>query len=229
MRKTLLVLLTAGIVGLTACAPVAHAQEDENDLSWWALSGATPHPVKDETRSRHWWWPKEAVSNEDDEELWGNRGIIYSEYTPVFAEIPPAPEMPLTSRSDAEPEPIAPEPTRSTPIFTNVLFEFDKSLLSAAGKSEIDKVIANLNESTGDILTIEGHTDDINRSGDPEYNEKLGQRRADAARAYIISQGIAESRVTVVSKGDSDPAVANASDESRGMNRRAVFVYTIND
>lgn len=277
MRKLLLGLAAAGLVGLAlaATSSIAYAQEEEDDLSWWGRSGAKAHPVKDASRSRHWWWPKEPVSNIDDKELWGNRGIVYSQYKPVFTEIPPAPERPLSQRSDAppetsqlafvepepepapepdpepapepvvapepdpepavepepaeEPEPVAPEPTRSTPIFTNVLFEFDKSALIDSGKSELDKVIANLKEHEQDMLIIQGHTDDINNSGDPEYNQKLGQRRADAAMAYMIAEGIAEGRVTAVSKGDSVPAVPNTSEEDRGMNRRAVFVYAIND
>jgi len=241
MKRLFLGLLAGGLVGLAlmAASPIAYAQDEEDDRSWWGRSGAKAYPVQDSTRSRHWWWPKEPASNEDDQELWGNRGIIYSLYTPEFPSIPPAPEEPVNKRSDSpesqvasvevEPEPVAPEPTRSTPIFTNVLFDFDKSVLRASGKSEIDKVIANLNENTGDTLTIEGHTDDINRSGDPEYNQKLGQRRADAARAYIVGEGIDEGRVTAVSEGDREPALSNTSDESRGMNRRAVFVYAIRD
>ena len=54
----------------------------------WGHSGATPAPVKDDTRSGYWWWPTENQAGASDDELWGNRGQIYGQYQ---ESAPPAP------------------------------------------------------------------------------------------------------------------------------------------
>jgi outer membrane protein OmpA-like peptidoglycan-associated protein len=110
-----------------------------------------------------------------------------------------------------------------------VLFDFDKYDVKDTGQAEIAKVAGILKDNPGDTVTIEGHTCDINRSGDPDYNTKLGQRRADAVQAVLIENGIDADRVNAASFGESRPAVPNTSDENRQLNRRVVFVYSISD
>jgi len=58
-------------------------------------------------------------------------------------------------------------------------------------------------------VVIEGHTDNVNRSGNPEYNTILGQRRADSVRDVILDMGVAARRVKEESHGKDDPAVPN--------------------
>lgn len=115
------------------------------------------------------------------------------------------------------------------PVLNNVLFDFDKSKVKDSGRVEIAKVAAILKDNPGDTLTIEGHTCDINRSGDPDYNVKLGQRRADSVMGVLLENDISEGRVSTASFGESRPAVPNTSDENRQLNRRVVFVYSISD
>lgn len=189
-----------------------------DDLSWWGNSGATPDPVKDSTRSGYWWWPTEPASNANDEELWGNRGVVYSMWEPPA---PPAPD-PAPAPPTAPPA----KPTRSIPVLNNVLFDFDKSVLKAEGKMEVDKVVAMLKEYPGDTVVIEGHTCNV---GAEDYNMGLGQRRADAVAKYIADSGVAANRVSTVSYGETQPAVSNDTPASRKLNRRAVFKYSIND
>ena len=121
----------------------------------------------------------------------------------------------------------APAPVRSTPIFNNVLFDFDKSVVKAEGRVEIGRIADELKANPEDTITVEGHTDNVNRSGDPDYNVKLGQRRADAVKDVLLDNGIAASRISTTSKGDSEPAVANDTAENRSLNRRVVFKYSI--
>ena len=75
---------------------------------------------------------------------------------------------------------------------------------------------------------MEGHTDNVNRSGDKAYNQKLGQRRADAVAKVLTDGGTDKGRVTAASFGDTRPAVANDTDANRSLNRRVVFVYKVN-
>ena len=124
--------------------------------------------------------------------------------------------------------PAAPRVTRQVPVFNHVLFDFDKSNVKPEGRTEIGKVIALLKQYPKDTVTVEGHTDNVNRSGDPNYNQKLGQRRADAVAKVITDGGIEKSRVSTASFGDTRPAKPNDTDENRAQNRRVVFVYKVN-
>ena len=66
-------------------------------------------------------------------------------------------------------------------------------------------------------LLIEGNTDSI---GAEKYNEKLGEKRAMAAKQYLVDQGIAEDRISTVSLGYSMPADTNDTEGGRAKNRR---------
>jgi outer membrane protein OmpA-like peptidoglycan-associated protein len=179
----------------------------------WGNSGATGMPVEDSDGSGYWWWPDTPGSNDDDSEVWGNAGTIYSEY------VAPTP---------AKPAPVAaPKVERQVPVLSSILFGFDDSTLSAAGESAVRDVASELKKNRGDTLVIEGHTCDVNNSGDSDYNVKLGQRRADAVRAVLVKNGISGSRLSAKSLGERKPAVANTSSANRAKNRRVVFVYSI--
>jgi len=217
MRKLLVLTLAVALVTLGGSAFAQGKVWD--DLSWWGQSGATPAPVKDCTRSGYWWWPIEPKSNADDTELWGNRGVVYAQYTEKV-EPAPAPAPP--------PPPPAPpaKVTRQKPVFNHVLFDFDKSVLKPEGKAATDEVVKSMKEHAGDTVVVEGHTCNI---GAADYNMGLGQRRADSVKKYMVEQGIAEARITTKSLGLTQPAVPNDSPEHRKLNRRAVFDITVVD
>jgi outer membrane protein OmpA-like peptidoglycan-associated protein len=195
-----------------------------DNLDWWAQSGAKADPVKDSTRDGYWWWPTDPVSNADDGELWGNRGVVYSNFTPKAPE-PPAPPVAAPPPPPAAP----PAVSRQVPVFNHVLFDFDKSVVKPEGVTEVGKVVALLKQYPKDTVTVEGHTDNVNRSGDPQYNQKLGQRRADAVAKVLTDGGVDKGRVSTQSFGDTKPAVPNSSDANRALNRRVIFVYKVND
>lgn len=212
--RTLLasVLAIALLAGGAAYANYGSCGGD--DMSWWGNTGATPEPYKDAVRSGYWWWPTEPKSNANDSELWGNRGIVYGMW------VKPEPKKEVKTPTTTPPPP----PVRVTPVLNNVLFDFDKSVLKAEGKAATDKVVAEMKKYSKDTLVIEGHTCNI---GEEAYNMGLGQRRADAVQKYMVEQGIAASRITVKSYGESQPAVANDSPANRKLNRRAVFKLTM--
>lgn len=70
-------------------------------------------------------------------------------------------------------------------------------------------------------VIVEGHTCDI---GTHEANIKVGQRRANAVEAYIVSQGIEAKRIKTVSKAETEPRVPNTSEENRKKNRRVIVM-----
>ena len=73
------------------------------------------------------------------------------------------------------------------------------------------------------VVTVEGHCDE---RGTAEYNLALGERRAQAARAYLISLGIPAERLKIVSYGKEFPFDPGATEEAWAKNRRAHFVVT---
>ncbi len=108
------------------------------------------------------------------------------------------------------------------PLPPSVLFENNKAALLPEAKAELDKICADLKKYEKDRITIIGHTSD---SGIHEYNEALGLRRAEAAKAYMIEQGIAAERIQVKSMADEKPAVPNDSPANMKLNRRVTFEY----
>lgn len=84
------------------------------------------------------------------------------------------------------------------------LFDFDKAVVRAEGKKELDdKVVATMKAHPEvELLLVTGHAD---RIGTEKYNQKLSERRAAAVKDYLASQGVAADRVKTVGKGESTP------------------------
>ena len=103
-----------------------------------------------------------------------------------------------------------------------VRFPFNKAEISDEARAIIDQTVAPLVQANkGVYLEIEGHTDNV---GDAAYNVKLGEERALAVRDYIAKKdGIALSRLSVISYGEEKPAVDNKTREDRAQNRRVVI------
>jgi len=80
----------------------------------------------------------------------------------------------------------------------------------------LDEMVTTLSNNQQHVEII-GHTDDKGSAG---YNLKLGQERADAIKAILVSKGIDVSRVSARSKGESDPMVPNTTEENKAKNRR---------
>lgn len=205
------------IAAIITLSPFASASAMD-DLSWFGHTGATSDPVKDDNNSGYWWWPTTPGSNTDDQEIWGNRGVVYNMFviTP-----PPPPVVPPTPPPVTPPAPVA---VRSVPVANAILFDFDSSTLKPEGVKEVNRVADVMKKNAGDTVTVEGHTCDL---GSDEYNQALGQRRADSVVSSLTGSGVAAGRVASVSKGESAPAVANDSDDNRSKNRRVVFLFKI--
>jgi len=105
--------------------------------------------------------------------------------------------------------------------FEPVYFSYDSSQISPAERFKLETVSDYLNQN-GDIgIIIEGHCDE---RGSREYNLALGERRALAARAYLIGLGVDGSRVQTKSYGEENPAAFGHDEESWRSNRRGDFI-----
>jgi len=145
---------------------------------------------------------------------------------------PPAP-APLTV---TEP-PVAPPPrviddplasrniddlNKETPL-QPVFYDYDRAELTQAARTALDTNAGILRKYPTWVITVEGHCDE---RGTAEYNSALGERRAAAARAYLVSLGIAADRLHIVSYGKEFPFDPAHNEAAWARNRRAHFVIT---
>ncbi|MEX0350443.1 MAG: peptidoglycan-associated lipoprotein Pal [Paracoccaceae bacterium] len=106
-----------------------------------------------------------------------------------------------------------------------VLFQVDQSTLTDAAKATLQGQADWLMQNPDYNARIEGHADE---QGTREYNLALGARRANAAREYLISRGVAGSRITTVSYGKERPIEICSQEACYAKNRRAVTVLVAN-
>ena len=102
-----------------------------------------------------------------------------------------------------------------------VLFLVDQSPLTDVGRATLDGQVAWLQTNSDYQAVIEGHADE---QGTREYNIALGGRRANAVREYMISRGIAASRLKTISYGKERPIEICSDEACYAKNRRAVTV-----
>jgi len=140
----------------------------------------------------------------------------------------PAPQAP---RQEA-PKPQVQQPVRkvedkaTVPAdlkFATIYFDFDKSDIRSDQRSTINRNAELLKQYPSVSVRIEGHCDE---RGSDEYNIALGNRRADAARRYLVEYGIAGNRIQTISYGESRPVDPGHSEAAWAKNRRTEFVIT---
>ena len=102
-----------------------------------------------------------------------------------------------------------------------VFFATNESLLTTKSRDTLRKQAAWLRENTNVNVVIEGHADE---RGTREYNLALGERRANAAKDYLMTYGISADRITVISYGKERPVDPGSNPLSWSKNRRSVTV-----
>ena len=131
-----------------------------------------------------------------------------------------------TSSRDFNEGHTAPEtlgPQRS-PDLNTVYFDFDRSDIRPDQQSTLKGNAAAIQKHTDwKLITIEGNCDE---RGTEEYNLALGDRRATSAKSYLENLGISATKLTTVSLGASQPAVAGHDEAAWAKNRRAEFLYS---
>jgi peptidoglycan-associated lipoprotein len=152
---------------------------------------------------------------------------------PAPAPPPPPPAAPAASRP-------APPPANNTAadaarareaelarmratMAERVYFDYDRSEIRADSRATLDRKTRIMRDEPTVRVRIEGHADE---RGSTEYNLALGNRRAEAVRAYITAAGIQASRIEIVSFGEERPVMRGSSESAWSQNRRAEFVVT---
>lgn len=102
-----------------------------------------------------------------------------------------------------------------------VRFNFDSAELTEAYKQELNELTPMLRDANASI-SVTGYTDSI---GAEAYNLDLSERRAGSVHDYLVSQGVADEKITPMGKGESNPVADNSTEDGRSQNRRVeVFV-----
>ena len=102
-----------------------------------------------------------------------------------------------------------------------VFFQTDSSSIQGLSAQTLQRQAAWLAQNPGVTVVIEGHADE---RGTREYNLALGARRAEAARSYLVSQGIAAGRLSTISFGKERPEAPCSAETCWSQNRRAVSI-----
>ena len=137
----------------------------------------------------------------------------------------PEPPPPTSMESEAPPPPPPPsESSHQSEVQTSLadaFFDFDDAGLRNDAKTSLENNARFLEQNSGAAVVIEGHCDE---RGSVEYNLALGERRAKAAREYLVAYGIQASRLTTISYGKERPFDSGHDEDSWAKNRRAHFV-----
>jgi outer membrane protein OmpA-like peptidoglycan-associated protein len=206
------------LVGVLSCAGVARAffdkpiklmdkqtreenrKEEMNEMqkrfTWWPTD-AKPAPVKDEAQGGYWWWP----NTPGEKRPWGNRGFVYV-YKIIFdykeEDLPPPKEK------EMRPSLLIKKIIKNVKVY----FDFDKSDLRPDAVAILKNAVETLKRNPETNILITGNCD---VRGSEAYNEKLGKRRGEAVKQFMLENGIPEDRIKIVSRGKLD-AIAPVTD-----------------
>lgn len=136
---------------------------------------------------------------------------------PAPAPVAPAPAPAPTPVQTARPAPAEFKPADLKAIH----FDFDKSDIRPEDAKILEGHAVWLRDNAKSRVLIEGHCDE---RGTSEYNFALGERRARSAMNFLVAQGIAASRITVISYGEERPLCTEKTEACWAQNRRDMFL-----
>ena len=129
-----------------------------------------------------------------------------------------------TAKVDARLQPIDVVITETEVILNPIFFEYNKSNITQEGAFELDKLVQVMKNNDKMVVLAKSHTDS---RGADSYNLTLSDKRAKSTVQYIISKGIAASRISGVGKGELEPKVdcgETCTEEQFAQNRRSEFL-----
>jgi len=139
---------------------------------------------------------------------------------------PPVPTQPAPiTTPPPPPPPPAPAPNRDEGAkdLGDVFFDYDSVDLRGDARTTLDGNGGILMQNTGMRVTIEGHCDE---RGTVDYNLALGERRAQAAKDFLVSFGVAGDRMQTISYGENRPFATGNDEAAFSQNRRAHFAVS---
>lgn len=185
-------------------------EEHQRRFEWWPTD-ATPGPVKDEKRGGYWWWPTRPGKIGP---LWGNRGYVY-----VFKIIfdYKEEELPPPKPQELRPSLLIKKIIRNVKIY----FDYDKADLRDDALVVLESAVSAMKRYPEASILITGNCD---MRGSEQYNVKLGRRRAEVVKDFMLEKGSAEERIRIVSRGKLDAIAPIADLVGMQKDRNAQFM-----
>jgi OOP family OmpA-OmpF porin len=124
---------------------------------------------------------------------------------PVVAAVapPPPPEAPVEKAPPPHPPIITPIIVKKVTLSADSVFDFDSANVKAEGKTALDQLSRDLQNTDYDVIAVTGHTD---RIGSHQYNQALSERRAAAVKSYLVeTAGIRADKITATGTDGSNP------------------------
>jgi outer membrane protein OmpA-like peptidoglycan-associated protein len=171
-------------------------EELQKRFKWWPTD-AQPGPVRDPERGGYWWWPTQP----GEIRPWGNRGYVYV-YKIIFDYMEE--ELPPPKPQELRPSLLIKKIIKNVKIY----FDYDKANLRDDAIKILKSAVETLKRNPEASILVTGNCD---RRGSEAYNEKLGRRRGEAVKKFMLDNGIAEERIKIISRGKLD-AVAPITD-----------------
>ncbi|MGB3738426.1 MAG: OmpA family protein [Pontixanthobacter sp.] len=144
------------------------------------------------------------------------------------AELPQPGDEPVSIlRPEAE---VEPDPILLEPLTRRISFDDGERQLSTAALAELDEVLQSEQMKAGGPIILRGHTD---AGGSDDVNLRASERRAQRVADWLIENGVAENRITVIAMGEQNPARPNArpdgspNEANRAYNRRVDLTIAI--
>jgi len=131
--------------------------------------------------------------------LWDREAVVAQAAPPPPPAPPPAP------------------PVQKKIVLRGVNFDFNKANIRPDAAGILKEAATILKDNATLNVSVEGHTDSV---GSDQYNLKLSLRRAAAVKAFLVKEGIPESRLSTRGLGESQPVASNDTDDGRAQNRR---------
>ncbi len=161
-------------------------------------------------------WTPELANAECDPDL-VPRQVSTAPPAEVSDSQPASAEPAAPAESVAAALPAAAAPVEKTIVTAETLFDTDRSDIKPSGKATLDELIAQLHDSDSVIIPVVGYA---SSTGTEEHNLQLSERRAQAVKNYLVSQGIDSDRIDVASRGEQDPVADNSTAQGRALNQR---------
>jgi peptidoglycan-associated lipoprotein len=140
---------------------------------------------------------------------------------PTPATPPPTTTTTPETTPPATSTPAVPSPAVTSADLVPAFFDFDSYALRSDARAALDQDAGLLREHADVQITLEGHCDE---RGTVEYNLALGEKRANAARDYLVAAGVDNPRIQVVSYGKERPFEDGHDEAAWAKNRRAQVV-----
>jgi outer membrane protein OmpA-like peptidoglycan-associated protein/LysM repeat protein len=184
----------------------------QEDFAWWGATDAQPAPVRDQDRGGYWWMPK--GPGPTSPKVWGNRGYIYV-YKIIFDY--KEEDLPAPKPQEMRPSLLIKKIIKNVKIY----FDYDKDDLRNDAVSVLENAVGLLRTNRDASILITGNCD---VRGTEQYNDKLGKKRGQAVKKYMLDNGIPEERIKIISRGKLDSIAPVTDLVGMAKDRNAQFM-----